>query len=172
MPLVTREDKGSPLSHEEMDENWRLAIAADQWIADVQYAVNALTTHNGVIYRSLTLNTNKVPPTNPSDWVIYGTPLPPLEVGDADYVYLAEARDYHRHIATGAKTGEFSGSLHYPHVYNISNRAASGNLTLSGDGITLNPPKGGTLVLEPGDTVRVTFTSPTEADVSGSTVPE
>jgi hypothetical protein len=54
--------------------------------------------------------------------------------------------------------------------FHITNRAASGNLTLTEAGtMTLNPPKGGSLVLEPGDTVTVKMIDTDEADVMGST---
>lgn len=54
--------------------------------------------------------------------------------------------------------------------FHITNRAVSGNLTLTEAGtMTLNPPKGGSLVLEPGDTVTVKMVDTDEADVMGST---
>lgn len=82
-----------------------------------------------------------------------------------------DAGSYVRFTATGAKTATFDSGDGFaaPQEYHIANRAASGNLTLSGSGVTLNPPKGGTLVLEPGDTVTVKFVDADEADVFGST---
>lgn len=64
-----------------------------------------------------------------------------------------------------------SSSSHEPEcIYHVSNRAASGNLTLTAaGGMTLNAPKGGTLVLEPGDTVSLHCISSTVMDVLGST---
>jgi len=54
--------------------------------------------------------------------------------------------------ATGAKTltvdttaGAATGEYH------VFNAAASGDLTIAASGVTITPPKGGTLVLEPGD---------------------
>lgn len=84
-----------------------------------------------------------------------------------------DAGSYVRFTATGAKTGTFDTADGFasPEEYHITNRGASGNLTLSGTGVTLNPPKGGTLVLEPGDTVTVKFVSSSVADVFGSTEP-
>lgn len=78
---------------------------------------------------------------------------------------------YLRFTAAGDKTATFSGpSFLAGHEYHVANRSASGDLTLiAGAGITLTPSKGGTLVLEPGDTVTVKFISSTSADVFGST---
>ena len=85
----------------------------------------------------------------------------------------SDAQSYVRFTASGAKTGTFnvSDGFDEPQEYHITNRGASGNLTLSGTGITLNAPKGGTLVLEPGDTATVKFVDVDEADVMGSTEP-
>lgn len=73
--------------------------------------------------------------------------------------------------AGGAKTvtydtadGWAANQIHY-----VANRSSSGNVTLAGIGITLNAPKGGTLILEPGDEVGVSFREATVADVAGST---
>lgn len=84
-----------------------------------------------------------------------------------------DAGSYVRFTDTSAKTGTFAVADGFasPEEYHIANRAASGNLTLSGSGVTLNAPKGGTLVLEPGDTVTVKFVSSSVADVFGSTEP-
>lgn len=54
-------------------------------------------------------------------------------------------------------------------IFHVANRGASGNVTLTPTGVTLNAPKGGTLILEPGDTVSVHFISATVADVFGTT---
>lgn len=53
-------------------------------------------------------------------------------------------------------------------VFNIRAVGAAG-VELMGDGVTLTPPKGGTLVLEQGDTVTVIMSSATAGDVMGST---
>lgn len=54
----------------------------------------------------------------------------------------------------------------------IANRSTTYNLTItdSDAGITFNAPRGGSLVLGPGDTVTVKFISGSEADVYGSTL--
>lgn len=94
---------------------------------------------------------------------------------DYSYAVLAtDARKYLRYTGTGAKTATFASSAGYlaGHVFHLANRGASGELTLAGSGVTLNPPKGGALTLEPGDTVSVLFISSTEADVFGSTEAE
>lgn len=78
---------------------------------------------------------------------------------------------YIRFTGTGAKTCTFNDAAGFaaPQEYHVANRAASGNLTLVGTAVTLNAPKGGTLVLEPGDTVTVKFVDTDVADVLGST---
>lgn len=86
----------------------------------------------------------------------------------------ADAGAYIRFTATGAKTASFDlgDGFSSPQEYHLANRAASGNLTITPVGspeITFNAPKGGTLVLEPGDTVTVKFVDADEADVFGST---
>ena len=174
MGLVLHADKGSPLTHEEMDENFRVSGSMlGEWSATSDYIANNLAVHNGLIYRSKTSNLNKTPPANLSDWELYVAVSNDVEVvTDADHDYvLAKAGYYHRHTSTGAKTGVFNSAVGFTagREYHVANRAASGDLTLSGTGVTLNPPKGGTLALEPGDTVTVKFISSTEADVYGST---
>jgi hypothetical protein len=88
----------------------------------------------------------------------------------------ADSGVMHVFTGTGAKSLTFDNADAWEgdHVYHVSNRAASGNLTLVGTGFTLSPPKGGTLVLAPGDTVTVHIQdvggSPATAYVYGSTV--
>lgn len=84
---------------------------------------------------------------------------------------LSDAGCYLRFVAIGAKSCEFLSTSGFSsgQEIHITNRAASGDLTLSPSGITMSVPKGGTLTLEPGDTVTVKFTSTTNADVFGST---
>lgn len=91
--------------------------------------------------------------------------------GHAYDVQAPDARKYLRYTGTGAKSATFSSASGFVagQRFRLANRGASGNLTLSGSGVTLNAPKGGTLVLEPGDTVTVQFVTATEADVFGST---
>lgn len=76
-----------------------------------------------------------------------------------------------RYTGTGAKVCAFNSADNFVahRVHHVANRSASGNVTLTPTGITLNAPKGGTLILEPGDTVTVLFVSSTVADVFGST---
>lgn len=86
-------------------------------------------------------------------------------------VALVDVGSYLRFTAAGAKTCTFDVAKGFTtgQEVHIANRSASGNVTLTATGITLNPPKGGTLKLEPGDTVTVKFVSTTSADVFGST---
>lgn len=85
----------------------------------------------------------------------------------------ADGGKYIRFTTAGSKTITFNSANSYasPQEYHIVNRSSSGDLTISGVGVTFNPPRGGTLVLAPGDTVTVKFISSTEADVFGSSVP-
>lgn len=82
-----------------------------------------------------------------------------------------DAGKMHRFSGTGSKSLTFDSgdSWSAKQIVHVANRGASGNLTLIGTGVTLSPPKGGTLVLEPGDTVSVHFISGSAADVFGST---
>lgn len=86
-------------------------------------------------------------------------------------VALVDVGSYLRFTAAGAKACTFDVAAGFTtgQEVHIANRSASGNVTLSATGITLNPPKGGTLKLEPGDTVTVKFVSASSADVFGST---
>ncbi len=94
------------------------------------------------------------------------------ESGSSRAIDPTDAGTYIRFTGTGAKTCTFDDGDGFAadEEYHIANRAASGNLTLTEAGtMTLNPPKGGTLVLEPGDTVTVKMVDADEADVFGST---
>lgn len=78
---------------------------------------------------------------------------------------------YLRFTGGGAKTATFdiASGFSSGQEYHIANRSADGDITLTGTGVALGAPKGGTLVLEPKDTVTVKFFSSTGADVIGST---
>ncbi|MPN35452.1 hypothetical protein SDC9_182950 [bioreactor metagenome] len=84
---------------------------------------------------------------------------------------LTDVGSYLRFTAAGAKACTFDVATGFTtgQEVHIANRSASGNVTLSATGITLSPPKGGTLVLAPGDTVTVKFVGTASADVFGST---
>jgi hypothetical protein len=97
---------------------------------------------------------------------------PVVAVGTTSHaVTLDDVGGYLRFSATGAKTSSFDVAQGFAtsDEVHIANRAASGDVTLTGSGIALAAPKGGTLVLEPGDTVTVKFVSASAADVFGST---
>lgn len=101
-------------------------------------------------------------------------PAPVAHVSAAAHAVTAdEAGVYLRFEIAGAKTATFDGAtvaFAQSQEFHFANRAASGNLTLTpAGGIVLNAPKGGTLVLEPGDTVTVKFVGASIADVFGST---
>ena len=99
-------------------------------------------------------------------------PNPLLVVSGVSHAFVkADVNKYARYTDTGAKAATFDSSEGFDvgDAFHITNRAASGNITISGTGVTFNAPKGGTLVLEPADTVTVKFISSTEADVMGST---
>lgn len=83
-----------------------------------------------------------------------------------------DAGKYIRYTGTGAKTCTFDDGDGFAanQEFHIANRSASGDVTLTPAGaMTLNAPKGGSLVLEPGDTVTVKMVATDEADVMGST---
>lgn len=85
-------------------------------------------------------------------------------------IALTDRGAYIRFTATGAKTCTFGTVVGAdPGEYHIRNAAASGNLTLQESSTTLNPPGGGTLVLEPGMTVTVKRVAADEFDVFGQT---
>lgn len=92
--------------------------------------------------------------------------------GTSHTLATANAGAMLRYSATGAKTltvdaatGHTAGA-----IYHVTNRAAAGDLTLTPvGGMVLNAPKGGTLVLEPGDTVSLHCVSGSVMDVYGST---
>ena len=86
-------------------------------------------------------------------------------------VALVDVGSYLRFTGAGEKACTFDVATSFTtgQEVHIANRSASGNVTLSATGIALNPPKGGTLKLEPGDTVTVKFVSSASADVMGST---
>lgn len=84
----------------------------------------------------------------------------------------SDAGKYIRFTGTGAKTCTFDDGDGFStnEEYHVANRATSGDVTLTpAGGMALNAPKGGSLVLEPGDTVTVKMVAADEADVMGST---
>jgi len=89
-----------------------------------------------------------------------------LEVVDAGKL-LRFTNTSSKTLVVDSSTGHSVGTL-----YHVSNRAVSGGLTLTAAGsMVLNPPKGGTLVLEPGDTVSLHVVTADMMDVYGSTEP-
>lgn len=94
------------------------------------------------------------------------------EATSARTVAPADAGKYIRYTGTGAKTCTFDDGDGFAasEEFHIANRGTSGDVTLTpAGGMTLNAPKGGSLVLEPGDTVTVKIVAADEADVMGST---
>lgn len=83
---------------------------------------------------------------------------------------------YHRFTFSGAKTATVRNSSSHTFDTNYSavirNAATSGNLTIvASSGVTINPPYGGTLVLEPGMTATLFKVGINEWDLIGQTVP-
>lgn len=94
-----------------------------------------------------------------------------IETGSNRDVGPADAGSYIRFTGGGAKTATFDDADGFTAAqeFHVANRASFGNLTLvAAGGMTLLPPKVGTLVLEPGDTVTVKMVDTDEADVFGS----
>lgn len=103
-----------------------------------------------------------------------GTAAPVVAVSAATRnITLSDLGAYLRFTAAGAKIATIDASavtFAQAQEFHFANRAASGDLTLTpAGGASLGVPKGGTLILEPGDTVTVKFISTTAADVFGST---
>lgn len=102
------------------------------------------------------------------------TMAPVISVSGGSYnITLDDLGAYLRFTAAGVKTATINAAIvafAEAHEFHFANRSASGDLTLTpAGGVILGAPKGGTLVLEPGDTVTVKFISSTVADVFGST---
>jgi hypothetical protein len=97
-------------------------------------------------------------------------PIVPVS-GVSKALTLDDAGTYLRFTAAGGKTLTIDVAAGFAagQEFHIANRSASGDLTLTPTGVTLNAPKGGALVLEQKDTVTIKFISSTEADVFGST---
>lgn len=89
---------------------------------------------------------------------VYGTTLYPTG---------QQAGWYFRFVSTGEKTFTVRKGFNAraPMEFVVANRSTSGNLTLAGDGFTLNAPAGGSLVLVPGATATLKIVSDTEVDV-------
>lgn len=86
-----------------------------------------------------------------------------------------EIGTYIRMVGSGAKTVTFrpnaTEALPQNGEWHIRNAAESGDVTLvEGDGVTLNVPAGGTLVMNPGMTATVKRVAADEFDVIGHTV--
>lgn len=84
----------------------------------------------------------------------------------------ADAGTYLRFTGAGAKTASFDSAAGFSsgEEYHVANRSAAGALTLVAAGsMMLRAPRGGTLVLLPGDTVTVKLVAAADADVIGST---
>ena len=95
-----------------------------------------------------------------------------IEATSARTMDPTDGGKYIRYTGTGAKTCTFDDGDGFAanQEFHITNRGASGDVTLTAaGGMTLNAPKGGSLVLEPGDTVTVKIVAADEADVMGST---
>ncbi len=101
-------------------------------------------------------------------------PIIPIADNGATYALLSSSENcMHRFTGTGTKTlnVDVDQSFQPGSIYHVTNRGASGDLTIDIDsGVTLNLPKDGTSVLEPGDTVSLHFVSATEIDMYGSTL--
>lgn len=101
-----------------------------------------------------------------------GFPALVTEAGSSRSVSTSDAGKYLRFTGTGAKTATFDSTAGFStnQEFHVTNRAASGDVTLTAAGsMVLNAPKGGSLVLEPGDTVTVKMVASAAADVMGST---
>lgn len=90
--------------------------------------------------------------------------------GTTKTLALTDRGIYQRWTATGAKTLTVDTSVGADAgEYHIRNCATSGDLTLVASGVTINTPKGGTLVLEPGDSGTLKYGVANVLDFLGST---
>lgn len=97
------------------------------------------------------------------------------DAGTSHNILADDAGAYRRMTSPEAKTVTFrpeaTEALPPDGEWHIRNAAESGDVTLTGgDGVTLNPPAGGTLVLEPGMVVTVKRVAVNVFDVIGHTV--
>ena len=112
------------------------------------------------------------------EFIRYMANVSALKVVSSAYrsVTAGDSESYLRFETAGEKNIEFSASSNFlgGEEIEIANRAASGNLSLFGNGVAINPLRGGTLNLAPGDTVKLKVISATVIDVlygSTSTTP-
>lgn len=90
--------------------------------------------------------------------------------GTTKTLALTDRGIYQRWTATGAKTLTVNTSVGAnAGEYHIRNCATSGDLTIVASGVTINAPKGGTLVLEPGDAGTLKQGAANVLDFLGST---
>lgn len=88
--------------------------------------------------------------------------MTPADAGKDNYIRFTNA---------AASVATFDSAEAYTTGMTWNIRAVgAGGLTLATSGVTLTPPKGGTLVLEQDDTVSVVMTGPTTGEVMGTTV--
>lgn len=72
MGYTFRLSKGSALTFTEADDNFKsAAYVVPVWNANFQYSPGNFTTVGGDIYKALTSNLNKNPPTNALDWQLW-----------------------------------------------------------------------------------------------------
>ena len=155
-----------------MQHNWSVSPVVDLW-------ASAIATYSGANASTLNLlhtgNTKTVSGQSISgsgDVVLSDSDVPATvvtEAGSSRAIADSDAGKYIRFTATGAKTCTFGTGI-TKGEYHIRNAAASGDVTLTASSTTLNPPAGGTLVLEPGMTCTVKFVGTAEFDIIGQTV--
>lgn len=103
------------------------------------------------------------------EFIRFLTNVSALKVVSSAYrsVTAGDSESYLRFETAGEKNIEFSASSNFlgGEEIEIANRAASGILSLFGNGVTINPVRGGTLTLAPGDTVKLKAISAAVIDV-------
>lgn len=82
-------------------------------------------------------------------------------------VVPADSRKYLRFVADGVKTATISAASTFAgsEEIEVANRSTSGLLLLQGDGVVVNPVRGGTRRLAPGDTVKLKAVSAAMFDI-------
>jgi hypothetical protein len=113
-----------------------------------------------------------------ADWeTLPSIPAAPTitESGTAANLLNANAGDYQRWTNAGSKTltvqPDATESITQDAEFYIANRGGTGNLTLvEGSGVTINPPSGGGLILEPDMVATLKRVATDEYDLIGQTV--
>lgn len=166
---------GSYVRGNTLSEDWRLdAYEAYGWTQGGSYRID----YGGIRFRNESIGDFEIYLQAPTQGGVLATRewvskagAPVVIIPGASLLLASEhAGAYLRFVYEGAKQLTVPPDLPEFGEFHVANRA-SGNLTLvAGDGNTLFPQAGGTLVLEPGQTVTIKIVASSEADIIGATI--